>query len=48
MPHSLRDLYVQELRDIYSAEQQILDALPKMAAAAQSERLRRAFHDHLE
>jgi ferritin-like metal-binding protein YciE len=48
MPHSLRDLYLQELRDIYSAEQQILDALPKMAAAAQSERLRRAFHDHLE
>jgi ferritin-like metal-binding protein YciE len=48
MPHSLRDLYLEELRDIYSAEQQILEALPKMEAAAQSERLRRAFHDHLE
>jgi ferritin-like metal-binding protein YciE len=45
---SLRDLYINELRDLFSAEQQILDALPEMAGAAASDGLKRAFQDHLE
>lgn len=45
---SLEDLYVHELRDLYSAENQILKALPKMAKAANSDELRAAFEEHLE
>ena len=45
---SLHDLYVQELKDLYSAEQMILKALPKMAKAASSEELQSAFQEHLE
>ena len=45
---SLRDLYVEELKDVYSAENQILKALPKMAKKASSEELRAAFEEHLE
>jgi ferritin-like metal-binding protein YciE len=45
---SLRDLYLDELKDLYSAENQILKALPKMAKAAASEDLRAAFEEHLE
>jgi ferritin-like metal-binding protein YciE len=45
---SLQDLYVDELKDLYSAENQILKALPKMAKAASSPELRTAFEDHLE
>ena len=45
---TLRDLYVNELRDLHSAENQLLDALPKMAAAAMSSQLRQAFTEHLE
>ena len=45
---SLRDLYIDELRDLYSAESQILDALPTMTHAASSEALRQAFKEHLE
>jgi ferritin-like metal-binding protein YciE len=45
---SLRDLYVDELKDLYSAENQILKALPKMAKAASSDDLRSAFEEHLE
>ena len=45
---SLRDLYVNELKDLYSAENQILKALPKMAQAASSSQLQQAFNDHLE
>ena len=43
-----RDLLVEELKDLYSAENQILKALPKMAKAATSEKLREAFETHLE
>lgn len=43
---SLEDLFVSELRDLYSAEQQILKALPKMAKAARSKELKTAFDDH--
>ena len=44
---SLNTLFVEELRDLYSAENQLLKALPKMAKAATSEELRQAFEDHL-
>jgi ferritin-like metal-binding protein YciE len=45
---SLADLYVEELKDLYSAESQILDALPKMIDAATHPQLKHAFADHLE
>src|SRR4029077_17531899 len=45
---SLETLFVEELRDIYNAENQLLKALPKMARAASSEELKQAFEDHLE
>ena len=44
----LEELLVDELKDIYSAENQILKALPKMAKAASSPELRRAFERHNE
>lgn len=43
-----RDLLVEELKDLYSAENQILKALPQMAKAATSEELRDAFGTHLQ
>ena len=42
----LEDLFLNTLKDIYYAEKQILRALPKMAKAAESEELRRAFQTH--
>ena len=45
---SLQDLFVQELRDAYDGEKQIIKALPKMAKAAESEELASAFQEHLE
>jgi ferritin-like metal-binding protein YciE len=45
---NLRELFVEELRDIYDAEKQLVKALPKMAKAAESEELRGAFEEHLE
>lgn len=45
---TLQDLYVDELRDIYNAENQLVKALPKMAKAASDENLKQAFTDHLE
>lgn len=45
---SLRDLYVHELKDLYSAETQITKALPKMAKAASNEELAAGFTTHLE
>jgi ferritin-like metal-binding protein YciE len=45
---NLRELFVEELRDIYDAEKQLVKALPKMAKAAESEELRAAFEEHLE
>jgi ferritin-like metal-binding protein YciE len=45
---NLHDLFVQELRDTYHAEKQLVKALPKMAKAATSDDLRTAFEDHLE
>lgn len=45
---TLRDLLVEELRDLYSAEVQLTKALPKMAKAASSEELSAAITAHLE
>jgi ferritin-like metal-binding protein YciE len=45
---SLKELFVSELKDLYSAENQIVKALPKMAKAASSADLRAAFEEHLE
>jgi ferritin-like metal-binding protein YciE len=44
---SLEDLFLHELRDLYSAEKQLLKALPKMAKAASHDSLKAAFEDHL-
>jgi ferritin-like metal-binding protein YciE len=46
--NTLQDLYVEELRDIYNAESQLVKALPKVAKAATSDELRAAIEDHLE
>jgi len=49
MPNQgLKELYIEELKDLYSAETQLVKALPKLARAATSEELRRGFEDHLE
>jgi ferritin-like metal-binding protein YciE len=45
---SLRELYLEELQDLYNAEQQLIKALPKMAKAASSDDLKAAFEEHLE
>ena len=44
---TLHDLYVDELKDLYNAEHQLLKALPKMAKAASAPQLAKAFTDHL-
>ncbi len=44
---TLRDLFVHEIKDLYSAETQLVKALPKMAKAASSPELKEAFEDHL-
>jgi ferritin-like metal-binding protein YciE len=46
--NSLRDLLLEELRDLYNAEQQLIDALPKMVDAAKTPDLKSAFKHHLE
>jgi ferritin-like metal-binding protein YciE len=43
----LKELYINELKDIYSAETQLVKALPKMAKAAVSAELRNGFQEHL-
>jgi ferritin-like metal-binding protein YciE len=44
----LQDLYIEELRDIYNAEKQLVKALPKMAKKASHDELKQAFTTHLE
>src|SRR5260370_30692899 len=44
---SLKDLYLEQLRDLYDAEIQLLEALPKMAEAAHDTDLKNAFSQHL-
>jgi ferritin-like metal-binding protein YciE len=45
---SLRDLLIEELRDLYNAENQLVEALPKLAEAATSSELKSAFNHHLQ
>jgi ferritin-like metal-binding protein YciE len=45
---SLQKLYVEELRDLHSAERQIIQALPKMIKAASSPELKSALQEHLD
>jgi ferritin-like metal-binding protein YciE len=45
---SLEELFVEELKDVYHAEKQLVKALPKLAKAAESPELKKAFTDHLE
>ena len=46
--NSLKDLYIEQLRDLYSAEDQLIKALPEMARAASHDELRKGFEEHLE
>ncbi len=46
--NNLKQLYVHELQDLYSAESQIVEALPKMAEVTSDQRLKKAFLHHLE
>lgn len=45
---SLRKLYMDELKDVYSAEKQLLQALPRMAKKAKNPLLRQGFEKHVE
>ena len=44
--NSLKDLYIEQLRDLYSAEDQLTKALPEMAKAASHDELRKGFEQH--
>jgi ferritin-like metal-binding protein YciE len=46
--NSLKDVYIEQLKDMYSAEKQLTEALPKMAKAANNEKLKSAFTSHLD
>jgi ferritin-like metal-binding protein YciE len=46
--NTLKQLYIEELRDLHSAENQLLKALPKVAKGASSEELKLAFENHLD
>jgi|SRR3990172_2207750 len=46
--NALKELYIDELRDLYNAENQLVKALPKMVKAVTSEDLRAGFEEHLE
>ena len=48
MKNGLHALFLEELADVYNAEQQLTKALPKMAKAAHDEKLRQAIEEHLE
>jgi ferritin-like metal-binding protein YciE len=45
---ALRNLYIEELRDLYDAENRLVKTLPKLAKAAESKQLRAGFEEHLE
>ena len=45
---TIEELFIEEIRDLYDAEKQLVKALPKMAKAASSEELKTAFQEHLE
>lgn len=46
--NSLHDLYIHQLKDLYSAESQLIDALPSMAKEANHADLKQAFSEHLQ
>jgi ferritin-like metal-binding protein YciE len=46
--NTLHDLYLQQLKDLYSAETQLIDALPDMAREANHDDLKQAFSEHLQ
>ena len=45
---TLKDLFEHEIKDLYSAEKQLIEALPKMVKAANDKNLKDAFSNHLE
>ncbi|MDW5289652.1 ferritin-like domain-containing protein [Formosa sp. PL04] len=45
---NLKELFEHQLKDLYSAESQLVDALPKMAKKATDSKLKKAFEDHLD
>jgi ferritin-like metal-binding protein YciE len=45
---NLRETFIDELRDLFDAEKQLLKALPKLAKAAENEELKAAFEEHIE
>lgn len=45
---SLKELYIEQLKDLYNAENQLIKALPKMAKAAHDPKLKQGFEDHLD
>lgn len=45
---TLKDLFIHQLKDLYSAEDQLVNALPEMAQKATDQKLQKAFEDHLE
>lgn len=45
---AIRELLVDQLRDLYDAESQLVEALPKMAQAAHNPKLKQAFEQHLQ
>lgn len=44
---NLKELFEHQLKDLYSAESQLVDALPKMVKASNDQKLKKAFEDHL-
>src|SRR5690349_551683 len=48
MSNDLHELFLDELADVYNAEQQLTKALPKLAKTAKNDELREAFEQHLE
>ena len=46
--NGLKELWIDELRDLYDAENRLVKALPKMAKASNSDELRAGFESHLE
>jgi ferritin-like metal-binding protein YciE len=46
--NTLKDVFIDQLRDLYDAETQLIKALPKMAKAADNNELRAGFEEHLE
>ncbi len=45
---TLKDLFEHQLKDLFSAENQLIEALPKVASKASDSMLKKAFEDHLE